>query len=112
MKTLSKMRQNPNSFGSPSSYQTIPSIFSIFAPTTIAALFFVFLPSPLRAQFAYVANADSGNIAAYSVGSDGALTPLPDSPFAAGIETFSVAVAPSATLVYSARFSGNNISAY
>ena len=35
-------------------------------------------------KFAYVANFDSNNVSAYSIGANGALTPVPGSPFAAG----------------------------
>ena len=46
-------------------------------------------------RFAYVANEGSGNnVSAYSIGFNGALTPIPGSPFVAGIEPFSVAVTP------------------
>jgi hypothetical protein len=62
---------------------------------TIAVLFLVFLKAPSRAQFAYLANADSGNISAYSINSNVSLTPVPGSPFAAGIEPISVAVTRS-----------------
>jgi hypothetical protein len=41
--------------------------------------------APLRLQFAYVANFCSNLVSAYSVGSNGALTPVPGFPFAGGI---------------------------
>ena len=46
-------------------------------------------------KFAYVAN-QGGNVSAYSIGADGALTQLTSlgSPFLAGIEPFSVAITP------------------
>jgi putative transposase len=47
---------------------------------------FVLLPLALRAQFAYVANENNGNISAYNIGPNGALTPVPGSPFAAWIK--------------------------
>jgi len=47
----------------------------------------------LRAEFVYVANAGDNTVSAYSIGANGALTPVPGSPFAAGIEPISVAVA-------------------
>ena len=54
---------------------------SVFSTLAIG---FVCLESPLRAQFAYVANNGSGNVSTYSIGANGALTPVPGSPFAAG----------------------------
>jgi hypothetical protein len=58
------------------------------------AVGFVCLAAPLRAQFAYVANDSSNNVSAYSIGSNGALTPAPGSPFAAGLGATSVAITP------------------
>src|SRR5438132_9262948 len=79
---------------------------------TVAALFFLVLTAPAPAQFAYVANADSGNISAYSIDSNGSLTPVPGSPFTAGVEPFSVSVDFMAKFAYATNFSGNNVSAY
>src|SRR4029077_16384451 len=93
--------------------QTAYSTFSVAVrAATIAASFFLFLTAPSRAQFAYVANADSGDISAYSIDSNGSLTPVPGSPFAAGIEPFSVSVDFMARFAYATNFSGNNVSAY
>ena len=69
-------------------------------------------PAPLHAQFAYVANAGSNNVSAYSIGADGALTPVPRSPFEAGSEPVSVAVDPTGKFAYVANLTGNNVSAY
>jgi 6-phosphogluconolactonase len=66
----------------------------------------------LRAQFAYVANFGGNNVSAYSIGANGALTPVPGSPFAAGINPNSVAVNPTGKFAYVANFGGNNVSAY
>jgi 6-phosphogluconolactonase len=52
------------------------------------------------AKFAYVANRFGSNISAYSIGSNGTLNPIPDSPFAAGYEPYSVAVDPTAKFFY------------
>jgi DNA-binding beta-propeller fold protein YncE len=46
-------------------------------------------------KFAYVANAFGNNVSAYSIGANGALTPVTGSPFAAGTAPFSVAVDPT-----------------
>jgi DNA-binding beta-propeller fold protein YncE len=59
---------------------------------------------PLRAQFAYVVNALSNNVSAYSIGSNGALTPVPGSPFAAGSFPNSVAVDPTGKFAYVASY--------
>src|SRR5260221_213054 len=67
------------------------SWLSVFSTLAIG---FVCLAAPLRAQFAYVANITSNNVSAYSIGSNGALTPVPGSPFAAGSAPFSVAMTP------------------
>src|SRR5258705_6712773 len=51
------------------------SVFSMLA------IGFVCLAAPLRAQFVYVANESGNNVSAYSIGANGALTPVPGSPF-------------------------------
>lgn len=48
----------------------------------------------IAAKFAYVANRGSNDVSAYSIGSNGALTPVPGSPFATGVGPFSVALNP------------------
>jgi 6-phosphogluconolactonase (cycloisomerase 2 family) len=82
---------------------------SVFSTLAVG---FVCLAVPLRAQFVYVANQDSNNVSAYSIGANGALTPVPGSPFAAGSVPFSVAVDPTAKFAYVANDFSNNVSAY
>jgi len=79
---------------------------------------FICLAAPLRAQFAYEANVSSSNVWGYSIGANGALTPVPGSPFAAGIGCFSMALDPAGKFAYvlngnsaTAPFNGN-VSAY
>jgi hypothetical protein len=87
---------------------------SVFSTLAIG---FVWLAAPLRAQFAYVANA-GGNVSSYSIGANGALTPVPGSPFAAGAQPRSVAVDPTAKFAYVANEGApglgipSNVSAY
>jgi DNA-binding beta-propeller fold protein YncE len=68
--------------------------------------------APLRAQFAYVTNERGNNVSAYSIGADGALTPVPGSPFLAGSLPVRVAVDPTAKFAYVTNENGNNVSAY
>jgi DNA-binding beta-propeller fold protein YncE len=89
------------------------SVFSTFA------IGFVCLAAPLRAQFVYVANANSspGSVSAYSIGANGALMlNVPGSPFAAGNTPLSVAVDPTGKFAYVANTGGNvssgDVSAY
>ena len=68
-------------------------------------------------KFAYVTNrgappAFNGSVSAYSIGANGALTPVPGSPFAAGTEPNSVAVDSTAKFAYVANTLSNNVSAY
>ena len=70
-------------------------------------------------KFAYVANSiadisdQSGNVSAYVVNATtGALTPVPGSPFAAGLQTFAVAIHPSSRFAYVANALSNDVSAY
>jgi DNA-binding beta-propeller fold protein YncE len=66
---------------------------------------------PLRAQFAYVANFFANNVSAYSIGANGALTPVPGSPFLAGSQPISVVVDPTGKFAYVANFFGNHVGA-
>jgi 6-phosphogluconolactonase (cycloisomerase 2 family) len=72
----------------------------------------VLLVTPLRAQFAYVANQEGNNVSAYSIGSNGALMPVPGSPFAADSGAVSVAVDPTGKFAYVANNFANNVSGY
>src|SRR5260221_6231900 len=73
----------------------------------------------LTAKSASVANPGSSegppfisNASAYSIGGNGALTPVPGSPFAAGTFPTSVAVDPTAKFAYVTNAFSNNVSAY
>src|SRR5260221_375162 len=73
----------------------------------------------LTAKSASVANPGSSegppffnNVSAYSIGANGALTPVPGSPFAAGTFPTSVAVDPTAKFAYVTNAFSNNVSAY
>jgi 6-phosphogluconolactonase (cycloisomerase 2 family) len=67
-------------------------------------------------RFAYVANGDSGgsnNVSAYTINAvTGALSPVADSPFAAGRGPRSITVDLSGKFVYVANFGSNNVSAF
>jgi 6-phosphogluconolactonase len=68
-------------------------------------------------KFAYVANLNSnvpgsGTVSAFSIGANGALTPVPGSPFPAGFAPHSVTVDPAGKFAYVANEFSNNISAY
>jgi hypothetical protein len=67
------------------------------------AVSLVFLVTPLRAQFAYVTNFHDNTVSGYSITSNGALTPVPGSPFAAGDGPRSVAVDPTDRFAYVAN---------
>jgi DNA-binding beta-propeller fold protein YncE len=82
------------------------SVFSMLA------IGLVCLAAPLRAQFAYVPNVGSNNVSAYSIGANGALTPVAGSPFATGFTPDSVAVNPTGKFAYVTNLSDNNVSAY
>ncbi len=85
--------------------------FAIVSALSAAA--FLAMAAPLNAQFVYVANANSNNISGYSLGANGALTPVPGSPFATGRNPASVAVDPTATFVYVANEDNpGSVSAY
>ena len=71
-----------------------------------------FLPASLRAEFVYVANAGSNNVSAYSIGPNGALTPVAGSPFPAGSDPRSLAVDLFRRFVCVANALSNNVSVY
>ena len=79
---------------------------------SVVAIGLGLLVPSLRAEFVYVANLESNTVSAYSVGANGALTPVAGSPFAAGLEPFSVAVNLLGWFVYVANTGSNNVSAY
>ena len=83
-----------------------------FIVLSTLAISFGLLAGPLRAQFAYVANSSSSNVSGYSIASNGALTPVPGSPFAAGATPVSVAVDSTGKFAYVANASDNDVSAY
>ena len=63
-------------------------------------------------KFAYVANANSNNISAYTInGNTGALTAVSGSPFAAGVP-YSAAVDPAVKFLFVTNEVSNSISAY
>jgi 6-phosphogluconolactonase len=59
-----------------------------------------------------VANQVSNNISAYRIGADGALNPIPGSPYPAGIEPVSIAVDPTGKFAYAANKFSHNVSGY
>jgi 6-phosphogluconolactonase (cycloisomerase 2 family) len=71
-------------------------------------------------RFVYVANFGDQNlpshpgssVSAFSIGSNGTLTPVPGSPFPAGVGPTSVAVDPVGRFAYVANFDDNTVSAY
>lgn len=70
-------------------------------------------PTTGQARFVYVVNEGSYDISAYRAdGSTGALTPVPGSPFAAGLSPSSLAVDDTARFVYVANHGSNDVSAY
>lgn len=90
---------------------------NIFKLWSVLALGLALVATPLRAQFVYVASSSpvvfGNNVSAYSIGSNGALIPVPGSPFAAGSIPFSVAVDTTGSFAYVANyFNDNTLSAY
>jgi DNA-binding beta-propeller fold protein YncE len=59
-----------------------------------------------------VVNELSDNVSGYSVEADGALKPLPGSPFSAGLSPFSVAVSATPSFAYVANKFGESVSVY
>jgi len=64
-----------------------------------------------RPEFVYVALSE-GYVAAFEIGTDGALTPVPGSPFPAGSSPNGVAVDPTGKVVYVANVLSDDVSGY
>jgi 6-phosphogluconolactonase (cycloisomerase 2 family) len=79
---------------------------------TLLGIALALLTGSMQAEFAYVANLGSNNVSAYRIGENGALTPVPGSPFPAGIRPSSIAVDLFGRFAYVANFESNDVSAY
>lgn len=64
------------------------------------------------AQFAYVVNAGSNNVSAYSIADDGALTQVKGSPFHAGTAPYGIAVDSTGSFAYVPNSGSNTVSAF
>lgn len=62
------------------------------------------------AKFLYVPLSGGAAVFGFAIGSTGALTPLAGSPFAVGSQPNSVIIDPSGKFLYSADFTGNDVS--
>ena len=91
----------------------IPACISSLRTAATFGVACLLLAQTLQAQFAYVSNGGgSNNVSAYRVGENGALAPVPGSPFAVGNLPSSVAVDPTGRFAYVVNEAGNNISAF
>jgi 6-phosphogluconolactonase (cycloisomerase 2 family) len=67
----------------------------------------------LSGKYLYVANQFEGTVAAFSINStSGALTPLPNSPFAAGLNPSGLTITPNGGFLYVANAGSDNVSAF
>ncbi len=69
-------------------------------------------PATYLPRYAYAANAGSGDISQYTIGSDGALTSMATPTVAAGSQPRSVTVDPFGKFAYAANYVSNTISAF
>jgi 6-phosphogluconolactonase len=63
-------------------------------------------------RFLYVTDAASNQLYAYTIGSNGTLTPLINGPFATGVFPDGITIDPSGTYIYVSNYNSNTISAY
>ena len=82
--------------GNPSSIEVAPPMY----------------PNPLGPTLVIVTNEASNNVSVYSVSGNGALGPVPGSPFAAGAAPSSSATANALSFLYVANSKSNDISGY
>jgi 6-phosphogluconolactonase len=65
-----------------------------------------------KGRFLYVSNENNNTISGYKLHSDGSLTRLPNSPYAAGNIPSAVAVDSTGKFLYLTNFGGNSVSGY
>ena len=63
-------------------------------------------------RFLYVANQSANTVTAFSIATSGALTPLGQPPYAAGLSPAGVRITPSGAFLYVANSGSNNVSAF
>jgi 6-phosphogluconolactonase (cycloisomerase 2 family) len=63
-------------------------------------------------RFLYVADPANNVVLGFAIGTNGALTPIAGSPFAAGVQPKGLGIDPQGALLYTANFGSNNVSAY
>ena len=80
-------------------------------PTSALPGYAAALPD-VAAEFAYEANEGSTNVSGYKIASDGALTPVKGSPFAAGSNPSGVAIDPTGKVAIASNAGSNNTSAF
>ena len=68
-------------------------------------------PGP-TASFAFIANSGSGNVSAFTVGSNGVLSSVPGSPFPAGAGAELMALDSVHKFLYVSNHNSNNLSAF
>ncbi|MFZ0710172.1 MAG: beta-propeller fold lactonase family protein, partial [Terrimicrobiaceae bacterium] len=106
--------KNPNQiYPAPDRLTKLPHRRVLICVLSALAAGLVLMAASSYAQFVYVANGGGSNdVSAYRLGEDGALTPVPGSPFPAGNLPASVAVDPTGKFAYVVNEGGNNVSAY
>src|ERR1700752_2379565 len=85
---------------------------SFLALLSTFALGAVLLATRLQAQFVYVNNFSGGTISAYSMGSNGALTIVPGSPFAAGKIPYTLAFDAAGGFLYATDAQAHTVWGY
>ncbi|HUY81918.1 MAG TPA: beta-propeller fold lactonase family protein [Acidobacteriaceae bacterium] len=63
-------------------------------------------------RFLYVTDAASNEMYAYTIGTNGTLTPLTNGPFTTGVYPDGITIDPSGQYIYVANYNSNTISAY
>ena len=63
-------------------------------------------------RFLYVTDAASNELYAYTIGSNGALAPLTNGPFATGVYPDGITIDPTGQYIYVSNYNSNTISAY
>ena len=88
------------------------SPFTTIAPGTVTPTGPVAVAVPPAGNYLYVANQFTNNVSAFSFNSDGALSIVPGSPYATGLNPSGLAISPAGTFLLVANSGSGNVSSF
>lgn len=91
---------------------SLTPIYSSTGPLPYAGVTPSASASDPTSRFLYVTDSASNQLYAYTIGANGALTPLINGPFATGVFPDGITIDPSGTYIYVANYNSNTISSF